>query len=79
MIAVELSVFNKGTESIKLEEGLDIFTEQNDNRINYESGQLLHAYKLTLRHPITNEEMTFEAPLPNHFNEAMNMLKESHK
>ena len=50
-----------------------------NNKINYESGQLLHAYKLTLKHPITNELMTFEAPLPNHFNEAMNMLKESQK
>ena len=50
-----------------------------NNKINFESGQLLHAYKLTLKHPITNEEMTFEAPLPDHFNKAVNMLKESQK
>ena len=36
MIAVELSVYNKGTESIKLEEGLEIYTQQNGDRINYE-------------------------------------------
>lgn len=36
MIVVELSVFNKGTESIKLEEGLEIIGLQNDNIIEYE-------------------------------------------
>ena len=35
----------------------------------YDKGQLLHAYKLTLIHPITKKEMTFEAPLPDYFKE----------
>lgn len=30
-------------------------------------GQLLHAYKLSFVHPRTHEQLTFEAPLPNHF------------
>lgn len=33
--------------------------------------QMLHAWKLTFRHPRTNEEMTFEAPVPADFAEAM--------
>ena len=28
----------------------------------YQEGQLLHAYRLTLVHPRTQKEMTFEAP-----------------
>ena len=28
------------------------------------NGQLLHAYKLTLSHPTTGKEMSFNAPLP---------------
>ena len=31
------------------------------------SGQLLHAYKLQLIHPKTNNQMTFFAPLPDYF------------
>ena len=30
-------------------------------------GQLLHAFRLSFTHPRTNKEMTFEAPLPKHF------------
>jgi 23S rRNA pseudouridine1911/1915/1917 synthase len=33
--------------------------------------QMLHAWKLGFRHPRTDEWMTFEAPLPNDFAEAM--------
>lgn len=47
-----------------------------NNRINFESGQLLHAYKLRLIHPITKEEMEFEAPLPEHFKKAIELLKQ---
>ncbi|MGD9901194.1 MAG: RluA family pseudouridine synthase [Spirochaetales bacterium] len=39
-------------------------------------GQLLHAYKLSFMHPITNEYMEFEAPLPEYFE---NMLKKLHQ
>ena len=41
----------------------------------YDKGQLLHAYKLTLIHPTTKKEMTFEAPLPNYFKEIIDDLK----
>ena len=37
-------------------------------------GQLLHAFKLTLVHPKTNEEMTFEAPLPDYFSKVLDIL-----
>lgn len=40
-----------------------------------ESGQMLHAYQLTLRHPLTNEEMTFEAPLPKEFSDILEKLR----
>lgn len=40
------------------------------------AGQLLHAYKLTLNHPTTGEEMTFEAPLPDYFEEYLKKQKE---
>ncbi|MCD8286872.1 MAG: RluA family pseudouridine synthase, partial [Clostridia bacterium] len=38
-------------------------------------GQLLHAWKLTLKHPVTGEEMTFEAPSPDCFREVLDKLK----
>lgn len=39
--------------------------------------QMLHAWKLTLNHPQTGEEQTFEAPLPADFQDALTMLKEN--
>jgi 23S rRNA pseudouridine1911/1915/1917 synthase len=39
-------------------------------------GQLLHAWKLTLIHPTTGKEMTFEAPLPEYFKEVLSKLKD---
>ena len=38
------------------------------------SGQLLHAIKLDLVHPISNEEMHFFAPLPDDFNDILKKL-----
>ena len=38
------------------------------------NGQLLHAYKLTLTHPTTGKEMSFNAPLPPYFEEIMQKL-----
>ncbi len=38
-------------------------------------GQVLHAYKLTFNHPRTGESMTFEAPLPQYFNELLDILR----
>ncbi len=40
------------------------------------NGQLLHAYRLVLSHPTTNELMTFDAPLPDYFVEVLNKLEE---
>ena len=37
-------------------------------------GQLLHAWRLTLVHPSSGEEMTFEAPLPDYFTQILNKL-----
>lgn len=39
------------------------------------NGQLLHAYKLTLIHPRTGKEMTFEAELPDYFENYLNKLR----
>lgn len=39
------------------------------------NGQLLHAYKLTLTHPKTLEEMTFLAPLPDYFLSVLDKLR----
>ncbi len=38
------------------------------------NGQLLHAYRLTVKHPTTGEEMTFIAPLPQYFIDVYNVL-----
>lgn len=38
-------------------------------------GQLLHAYKLILNHPRTNEEMEFTAELPDYFMRVLNSLE----
>ena len=37
-------------------------------------GQLLHAERLTFTHPVTGEEMTFTAPLPEYFTEILSKL-----
>lgn len=39
------------------------------------NGQLLHAKKLILTHPRTGEMMTFEAPLPDYFEEVLAILE----
>ena len=40
-------------------------------------GQLLHAFKLTLTHPRTNEVMTFEAEIPEYFKTVLDKLRKS--
>ncbi|MBX5476455.1 MAG: RluA family pseudouridine synthase [Clostridia bacterium] len=40
------------------------------------TGQALHAHRLRLRHPRTNEEMEFTAPLPEDFQRALDELRE---
>ena len=44
------------------------------NRTIYDKGQLLHAYRLTFRHPKTGKEVSFEAPLPKHFSDILASL-----
>ncbi len=39
------------------------------------SGQLLHAYKLVLTHPVSQEKMEFSAPLPDYFVQVLEKLK----
>ncbi len=39
------------------------------------NGQLLHAFRLTFRHPRTGEEMTFEAPMPEYFARILTILR----
>lgn len=46
-----------------------------NNKISYQTGQLLHACELTLIHPITKDKMTFKAKLPEHFNEAIKTIE----
>ncbi|MCL2862227.1 MAG: RluA family pseudouridine synthase [Firmicutes bacterium] len=40
-------------------------------------GQLLHAKKITITHPKTNKQMTFETDLPEHFENVLSVLKEN--
>ncbi len=40
-------------------------------------GQVLHAYRLTLIHPSSKEEMTFEAPLPEYFETLLERIREA--
>ncbi len=44
------------------------------NRVIYDKGQLLHAYRLSFTHPITKKELSFEAPLPAHFQKVLESL-----
>lgn len=43
------------------------------------NGQLLHAYKLSFDHPRTNERLTFNAELPNHFSVVLERLENKNK
>ena len=45
----------------------------------YKKGQLLHARKLVLSHPITNEIMEFEAGLPDYYIEVLEKLRKTLK
>ncbi len=44
------------------------------NKYNHE-GQMLHSYKLTINHPVTNERMTFVAPMPEYMEKLINKLQ----
>ena len=47
-----------------------------NNQIAYASKQLLHAHQLTFIHPKSNQKMTFTAPLPQDFINALKTIKE---
>ena len=47
-----------------------------NQRFNLE-GQLLHARKLVLMHPVTGEKMEFEAPLPDYFLKVQHVLEKT--
>lgn len=49
------------------------------SQILAKGAQLLHATKLVLCHPVTDEEMTFSAPIPQAFNEILKKLREVQK
>ena len=42
-------------------------------------GQALHARRLSFTHPKTNEKMSFDAPLPENFERALEILRNSEK
>lgn len=58
---------SKALQSKELE-GLKDFLEQHP-------GQALHAYKIEFIHPLTNELLAFEAPLPFHMLKILDFLK----
>lgn len=37
--------------------------------------QMLHAYRLTIRHPMTNKKLTFTAPIPKDFKKTLQSLR----
>jgi 23S rRNA pseudouridine1911/1915/1917 synthase len=41
------------------------------------AGQALHARRLRLKHPVTGEEMTFEAPPPENFQKLLNYMAQT--
>ena len=45
----------------------------------YKNGQLLHARQLVLTHPRSGEKMTFEAELPDYFENVLEKLRKSQK
>ena len=45
----------------------------------YKNGQLLHARQLVLTHPISGEKMTFEAELPDYFENVLEKLRKLQK
>lgn len=46
-----------------------------NNRLIYDHGQFLHAYRLTFFHPRLQKEMSFTAPLPDYFVKVLENLR----
>lgn len=53
----------------------DMVYSNGKNEFNIE-GQMLHAYRLEFKHPITEKEMCLEASLPEYFKNILLKLKE---
>lgn len=54
-------------------------SEKAQNALRELNHQALHAYQLTLKHPITKEELTWTAPLPDDFEKLLEVLREDAK
>jgi 23S rRNA pseudouridine1911/1915/1917 synthase len=55
--------------------GTSAVRDEVSRRLGKISRQMLHAWRLRIRHPSTGEEMTFEAPLPEDFQELLEELR----
>lgn len=60
--------------------GDETYGEKPSQRVTEATGytpprQLLHAHQLTIRHPVTGNDMTFEAALPEDFEAALSALR----
>jgi 23S rRNA pseudouridine1911/1915/1917 synthase len=55
--------------------GASAVGDEASKRLGNISRQMLHAWRLGIRHPSTGEEMTFEAPLPEDFRELLEELR----
>lgn len=51
-----------------------LYARQYKERFFSDNGQLLHAHRLELEHPVTGEHMVFDAPIPDHFQEVLHQL-----
>lgn len=59
--------------------GTSAVRDEASRRLGKISRQMLHAWRLRIRHPSTGEEMIFEAPLPEDFRELLEELRKGEK
>ncbi len=52
-----------------------ILTDMEGNALPFPRRQMLHAWRLSFNHPVTEERMTFESPMPEDMAEVMERLK----
>ncbi len=62
--------------------GDDTYGRKSNTRLEETTGykaprQLLHAWRITFRHPTTEAELTFEAPIPSDFDQALRTLRQT--
>lgn len=51
-----------------------LYARQYKERFFSDNGQLLHAHRLELDHPVTGEHMAFDAPIPDNFQAVLHQL-----